>query len=322
MADMAMTMLSNSTAAVAILSNSSTHSSSDAMVSDGSATMFGVTTAEALGMIGIVSSFGLVMSPLPTFRTIIQERSVKEYQILPYMLCLLQCMMWIAYGLISPNTFELLLCNGIAASIELFWVLLYFAFSPGWKKVKVMIQFSAVVCFVLGCVAIDRHFIANLLIAPLREGESLRSEFLGGIADVICILMYAAPLAVARKVIQTQSVEFMPLPLSVLGLFNSLVQFGYGKALDNPWIMAPNVGGIVLGTSQLMLYIYVTSCGRGLRKQQRILRVDSRGTDLNKLSLNSNLVMSQGSLESTNPGSPRSMTFSRQSTESVTMQEV
>merc|ERR1719162_238806 len=106
-----------------------------------------------------------------------------------------------------------------------------------------MIQLSAVVCFVLGCVAIDRHFIANLLIAPLREGETLRSEFLGGIADVICLLMYAAPLAVARKVIQTQSVEFMPLPLSVLGLFNSLVQFGYGKALDNPWIMAPNMGG-------------------------------------------------------------------------------
>jgi len=300
-----MNMLSKSSTAMNMLSNSSTNSTTDAMISPSNAMMLGVTTAEVLGTIGILTSFGLVMSPLPTFRTIIQEGSVKEFQILPYMLCLLQCMMWIAYGLISPNTFELLLCNGIAAGISFVWVSLYFIFSPGWKKVKVLTQFSAVICFVAGCVAFDRHFVANLLMAPLREGKTLRSEFLGGIADFICILMYAAPLAVAQKVIQTKSVEFMPLPLSVLGLVNSFVQFGYGKALDNPWIMVPNMGGIVLGSSQLMLYMYVTSCGREACKarNRRILRIDSTGAELNKTSPNGSLILSQDSLESNLKGS-------------------
>lgn len=68
--------------------------------------------------------------------------------------------------------------------------------------------------------------------------------------------MYAAPLSVMREVIRTNSVEFMPLPLSVMSFLNSTVWSLYGFYLLDPYLGVPNCLGVILSTSQVRLSHY------------------------------------------------------------------
>ena len=58
------------------------------------------------------------------------------------------------------------------------------------------------------------------------QGTDSRSQFVGIVADVVTVAMYASPLSVMHTVVTTKSVEFMPLPLSLNVLTNALAWTG------------------------------------------------------------------------------------------------
>ena len=68
------------------------------------------------------------------------------------------------------------------------------------------------------------------------------------------VLMYAAPLNVARVVVATESVEFMPLGLTLGTLACSVSWTTYALLVGDATILAPNVLGDALGVAQVLLY--------------------------------------------------------------------
>ncbi|KAH7289087.1 hypothetical protein KP509_31G056600 [Ceratopteris richardii] len=110
-----------------------------------------------------------------------------------------------------------------------------------------MLVFIAVVLIVYAIIVI-------LTLEVLPNGK--KAMFVGIIAAVINTVMYAAPLAVMKHVITTKNVESMPFLLSLCTFINSCLWAIYGILKVDPYIIIPNVLGVIFGIMQLVLYGY------------------------------------------------------------------
>ncbi|KAG5129254.1 hypothetical protein JHK84_035651 [Glycine max] len=81
-----------------------------------------------------------------------------------------------------------------------------------------------------------------------------RKLLVGSIGLGVSIAMYASPLVVMKKVIQTKSVEFMPLPLSFCSFLASVLWLTYGLLIRDIFVAGPSVIGTPLGILQLVLH--------------------------------------------------------------------
>ncbi|KAK8959005.1 Bidirectional sugar transporter SWEET4 [Platanthera guangdongensis] len=223
------------------------------------------TIRTAVGIIGNCLSLMLFLSPLPTFRRIWKSKSVEQFSAVPYLATLLNCLLWVVYGIpvVHPNSTLVVTINGAGTAIELVYIGLFLAFSGGKQRLRVLALFAAEVVFV----AVVAGLVIVLL--PTHERRSL-------VVGIICIffgtLMYVAPLAVMKLVIQTKSVEYMPLFLSLASFFNGVCWTTYALLRFDLFITIPNSLGILFCLAQLLLHIiYYKSTKEQLeaRKKER-----------------------------------------------------
>mmetsp|Transcript_59495 Transcript_59495/g.154538 ORF Transcript_59495/g.154538 Transcript_59495/m.154538 type:complete len:126 (+) Transcript_59495:2-379(+) len=74
-------------------------------------------------------------------------------------------------------------------------------------------------------------------------------------------IKYASPLSVTRLVVRTQSVEFMPLPLTLASLACGIFWGAHGVFLLDTYIWAPNAAGVLFSVLQVVLYVRYAKCG-------------------------------------------------------------
>ena len=72
-------------------------------------------------------------------------------------------------------------------------------------------------------------------------------------ANLVLLVYYAAPLTTVKEVILTRNSRSLYLPLAVANTVNGSAWFVYGIALSDPYLMAPNGVGALLGALQLVL---------------------------------------------------------------------
>ncbi|VVB08746.1 unnamed protein product [Arabis nemorensis] len=201
-----------------------------------------------VGILGNVIALCLFLSPTPTFVRIVKKKSVEEYSPMPYLATLINCSVWVLYGLpvVHPESTLVLTINGTGILIEIVFLTIYFVYC-GRKKQRLVI---AVV------LAAEIVFMAILaaMIFTLQHNTDQRTMSVGIVCCVFNVMMYAAPLSVMKMVIRTKSVEFMPFWLSVAGFLNAGVWTIYALMPLDPYIAIPNGIGCVFGLAQLILY--------------------------------------------------------------------
>ena len=111
---------------------------------------------------------------------------MEQYSTVPYMATLLNCMMWVLYGLplVHPHSMLVITINGTGMAIELTYVTLFLLYSTGPARRKVVLLLAAEVAFV-GAVA--------AMVLTLAHSHGKRSMVVGVLFG---IGMYAAPLSV------------------------------------------------------------------------------------------------------------------------------
>nr|CAB3449676.1 unnamed protein product [Digitaria exilis] len=196
--------------------------------------------------------------PLPTFIRIWKKGSVEQYSPVPYVATLLNCMMWVLYGLplVHPHSMLVITINGTGMAIELAYVTLFLLYSTGAARRKVFLLLAAEVAFV-GAVA--------ALVLTMAHTHERRSMIVG----ILCVLfgtgMYAAPLSV-----MTKSVEYMPLFLSLASLVNGICWTAYALIRFDLYITIPNGLGVLFAVAQLVLYaIYYKSTQEIIEARKR-----------------------------------------------------
>ncbi|KAK4768098.1 hypothetical protein SAY87_003239 [Trapa incisa] len=200
-----------------------------------------------VGIIGNVISFGLFLSPLPTFIYICKTKSVQAFKPDPYVVTVLNCMMWVFYGLpfVHPDSILVVTINSIGLAMELVYVCIFFIFSTWPARKKICIILLAEVIFLAAVV---------LITMLLFHTTKMRSLFVGILCILFTIGMYAAPLTVMKLVIKTKSVKFMPFYLSLANFLNGIVWSIYALLKFDINLLLPNGLGTLSGLVQLLLY--------------------------------------------------------------------
>ncbi|KAD2806032.1 hypothetical protein E3N88_39409 [Mikania micrantha] len=174
-------------------------------------------------------------------------KSVQSFKPDPYVATILNCAVWVFYGLpiVHPDSLLVVTINGAGFIIEVVYVTIFFFYSTwgGRKKIIIILFVEAI-------------FIVVVVVITLMcfDTYKSRSMIVGMIAIVFNILMYASPLTVMRMVIKTRSVKYMPFTLSLASFANSVVWCVYALMPLDPYILVPNGLGSLSATVQLLLY--------------------------------------------------------------------
>jgi solute carrier family 50 (sugar transporter) len=125
----------------------------------------------------------------PTFVGIWKKRAVEQYSPIPYVATLLNCMMWVLYGLplVHPHSMLVVTINGTGMLIQLTYVALFILCSAGAVRRRVVLLFAAEVAFVVALAA---------LVLTLAHTHERRSMLVGIVSVFFGTGMYAAPLSV------------------------------------------------------------------------------------------------------------------------------
>ncbi|XWS32779.1 hypothetical protein CRYUN_Cryun22dG0018800 [Craigia yunnanensis] len=200
-----------------------------------------------VGIIGNVISFFLFASPIPTFKNIYKKKAVEEFKPDPYIATVMNCMLWIFYGLpiVHPDSTLVVTINGVGLAMELIYLTIFFIYAPKKGRLKV-----------IGWLCIEILFLCVVALCTLllRKTHDQRSVIVGILCVIFGVLMYASPLTIMRKVINTKSVKYMPFYLSLANFLNGLVWVTYALIRFDLYILIGNGLGALSGAIQLILY--------------------------------------------------------------------
>ncbi|KAF8031134.1 hypothetical protein BT93_D0358 [Corymbia citriodora subsp. variegata] len=205
----------------------------------------------AAGIAGNVFALLLFMSPLPTFRRIVQNRSTEQFSGSPYICTLLNCLICLWYGLplVSPGVIMIATVNGIGIVFQAVYITVFIAYTNKARKLKMSGLSILVLMLFLVVVTVSLQFF----------DPRSRQIFVGYLSVASIISMFVSPLFIIKLVITTRSVEYMPFYLSLSTVLMSLSFLTYGLLKADPFIYFPNGIGTILGIIQLALYFYYKS---------------------------------------------------------------
>ncbi|GAB4836632.1 hypothetical protein Ancab_001545 [Ancistrocladus abbreviatus] len=204
-----------------------------------------------VGGIGNAISFFLFASPVPTFIGIYKKKSVEQFKPDPYLATIMNCILWVFYGLpfVHPNSTLVVTTNAIGLAIELTYIVIFLLYSDKKGRLKVV-----------AWIAVEIVFLAIVASCTLKIFHTTKKR--SNVAGILCVifglLMYISPLTIMGKVIKTKSVKYMPFYLSVGNFANGLIWTIYAVIPPgpDPYIIIPNGLGALSGAVQLILYAY------------------------------------------------------------------
>ncbi|CAN1254571.1 Bidirectional sugar transporter SWEET5, partial [Linum perenne] len=138
---------------------------------------------------GNVISFGLFLSPLPTFVKIWKKGSVEQFKPDPYLASTVNCMSWVVYGLpfVNPDGLLVLTTNAVGTAIAFIYVTIFLIYSDKRKRIKIMVILVVEISFIA---------LLLLLVVLLVPNVARRTMIVGVVAVVFCVINYGAPLSV------------------------------------------------------------------------------------------------------------------------------
>ncbi|GAB4831520.1 Bidirectional sugar transporter SWEET2a [Ancistrocladus abbreviatus] len=208
------------------------------MKSIGSSSVYSICS-DVAGVAGNILALALFVSPVPTFRRIIRNRSTEQFSGLPYLYSLLNCLICLWYGmpLISPGIIFVATVNSVGALFQLTYIIIFITYAEKENKVKML----ALLVAVFGGFGII-VFTSMMICEP-----HVRQMFVGYLSSASLVSMFASPLFIINLVIETKSVEYMPFLVSLATFLLSSSFFVYGIFKHDAFIYVPNGIGTLLG---------------------------------------------------------------------------
>ena len=197
--------------------------------------------------LGFVLSSALYCAPVPTLREAIKQGSLGAFNPLPSALMVTATAAWLGYGL-SVRDPWIALTNAPGALVALTQLVVIL---PLMKPGKQLQQFQATV---LGGAAFTIALWGKLIFGG--ASAAARSKALGLYATIICIALFASPLATIASVVREKSSESILASLTAAQVANCVLWTTYGVlAARDPFVWGPNGVGLVLGLVQLALKV-------------------------------------------------------------------
>jgi len=234
-----------------------------------------------VGWFGLAAAWLLFLAPASTMKRIIRTRNIGDFSPLPYLISMLQCLLWTVYALpqVTPDKTQPLITNGVGFLLQLVYVLIFIRFAQS-KRGAMLVKFA------IAIVAAAALCVCSLVIAPgvwhdFKENvpiaaHSPQTTLLGWICSVLNVAMYASPLSVVFTVIERRSVKNMPLPLTLGCGLCSAFWTAFAFMVCDYFILVPNALGLLLFFIQISVYRWISPfCGAA--PEYAGIRIDDAG---------------------------------------------
>ncbi|KAH0468371.1 hypothetical protein IEQ34_003404 [Dendrobium chrysotoxum] len=112
---------------------------------------------------------------------------MEHFSVVPYFATLLNCMLWVLYGMpfVKPNSTLLITINGAVTVTELIYIIIYLLYLDGSRWIKALLLLFTDIAFITVVAAIV------LSIFKLHERRTL---LIGILCIIFSIITYASPL--------------------------------------------------------------------------------------------------------------------------------
>ncbi|KAM5160359.1 sugar transporter SWEET1 isoform 1-T1 [Callospermophilus lateralis] len=190
----------------------------------------------------VLFTLGMFSTGLSDLRHMQMTRSVDSVQFLPFLTTDINNLSWLSYGVLKGDG-TLIVVNAVGAVLQTLYILVYLHYSP--QKRVVLLQTATL----LGVLLMGYGYF--WLLVPDQEAQL---QQLGLFCSVFTISMYLSPLADLAKVIHTKSTQCLSFSLTIATLLTSSSWSLYGFRLKDPYIMVPNLPGILTSFIRLWLF--------------------------------------------------------------------
>lgn len=227
-----------------------------------------------LGIIGNLTSFIRLAAPLPTIIRHQKKKSVEKFKYHPYIAAIINCFLWVFYSMpfVHPHRIPVTTVNGLGLIMNLAFLITYMIYTTNTKRAAITLYLSAEFLILA---------LLSVVTLLLFHGHTPRSNFVGIFCDIFGIAFYGAPLVAMRNVIETKSVEFMPLSLSLTGFVNGIVWSAYSILRFDLYLLINNGFGALISTLQLILYaIYYKSTPKEGQNSSQVQPSSGRSLEL------------------------------------------
>lgn len=152
---------------------------------------------------------------------------------------------------------KLWIANGVGFLLSLYYTLTFTRFAPKHTRSPTL----------PGSVQEHIQIISGISLAVLILARANKAEAIGNLGVLICIMMYASPLAAAKNVIATKSAESIPLPFTMASIICCVLWAMVGiYDMNDIYVYFPCILGLACGAIQVALKLLY---GDGYTKKQK-----------------------------------------------------
>jgi len=194
---------------------------------------------ELVGTAALCSTLLLYLTELPLAKQLTVQRSADGVLYTSILVNLVNNIYGFAYGIIS-STEVMQITNGVGTILHIIMCLAFIGVST--KKAGAISSTVGAAAFVVG----SKFYLDNL-----EDAERL--DTLGLLSTVVCFLAFATPGISLYSAWQERNADLISIPISWGSLICSVTWGIYGILLDNVFIIAPNIPGVVISTLSLVV---------------------------------------------------------------------
>lgn len=202
----------------------------------------------ALKVLTIITSVTLRVSPSPDFYWIYKHKTTGDVQLLPVVALFVNCAALVMYAYVISDYVPLFTTNMFGVFTNIGFILVFYMYTSDRKYVYKTCAYGLAITVVF--------LLYTVLAAVGVTGETRDDEgtVLGWITLFTTLSQFASPLATLKRVIATKSSATLPFFLCLMNTINGSLWVAYSAVKWNVYIFAPNVVGVALGTSQVVLW--------------------------------------------------------------------
>lgn len=97
-----------------------------------------------IGIIGNITSFIRLASPMPTMFRFLKKKSVEEFTFHPYVAGIMNCVLWVFYSMpfVHPHSIPVTTVNCIGLFMNVSYVIVYWIYTVKSKRNEIKLLFS------------------------------------------------------------------------------------------------------------------------------------------------------------------------------------
>ncbi|KAL3673048.1 hypothetical protein V7S43_002343 [Phytophthora oleae] len=192
---------------------------------------------------------GMTLSPGPDIIKVYKNKTTGDMAALPLVAMVVNNYLWTVYGYLTDSIFPLMATQLFGMGAAIAFTVVYYRWAVDRPALDRLLVGGLVLC------AVITLYIVLGVAGVTSQNDDQVGTTLGYGALVTNLWMYASPLGTIRHVIKTKSAASLPINISVMMLFNTVLWVTLAIVDNDMIILAVNVTGFWLAISQITVYM-------------------------------------------------------------------